>query len=96
MDGLAGTNRSTKGEAGTVECRQKGSKPGEATWDDWAQAKGLTPDRVTLWPGGRLGGHGGRDFLPLPSPSLFFKIHFSLFGLHLLLYRTLALSLPAG
>jgi len=89
MDGLAGTNRSTKGEAGTVECRQKGSKPGEATWDDWAQAKGLTPDRVTLWPGGRLGGHGGRDFLPLPlpSPSLFFKIHF---------YRTLALSLPAG
>jgi hypothetical protein len=31
MDGLAGTNRSTEGEAGTVECRQKGSKPGEAT-----------------------------------------------------------------
>jgi len=46
--GLAGTDRSTKGEAGTVERPQKGSKPGEATWDDWARAKSLTPDRVTL------------------------------------------------
>jgi hypothetical protein len=71
--GSPGTNRSTKGEAGTVECRKKGSKPGEAIWDDWPQAKSPASDRVTLWRGGRPGRGGCRDLLPSPSLSLFFK-----------------------
>ena len=64
-DGLAGEE-----QAGTVEGRQKGGKPGKAVQGDSLQAKRLAPDRVTLWLGGQLDRGGG----PRPSPfSLFFS-----------------------